>query len=505
MALPSPGPGMPNPLRPYLLAGATLALGLLGAWHAHATGILELTGAPTSNHGLTARTLGRHAEVTYFNPALLSGLDASTEFSYFGLYTRGDIRLDPRPPGSDVPPSIYRAEMRRPDGSPERLALKPLPTSALPEARANTVLRETTSYLLLGLVRPLFGDLLTLGVLGSLPTKGLLAQQGYFVDEREQYFSNQLHFELLGDRSELTSFSVALGMRPLQWLAVGAGLNVALHTTTRTDVYVPDAADQRTVLLAPRVSTSTALLPYFGLASEPLPELRLTATLHLPTSFQTAGENRLRFWNYTYPDNQLFVRQTYHFTQGYQPLRASVGAAWLGRTRTSQPGAWELGTTITLVRWATYRDRNGEHPPDRWRDTLSPAIGAGVTLNHTAHVAGDLAFVPSPVPPQTGRTNYVENSRLAASLGYEVSLELVKTQLGVGAYLHGQWLLPRTVHKSPAAPHPVVDELPDGSTDVITRAPLPEAQGLQTNNPGYPGYRSSGWLVGAGLAVRVLD
>jgi hypothetical protein len=496
---------MPTSLRPSLLSGAALALGLFGPLRAHASGVLEQTGAPTSSHGLTARTLGRHAEVAYFNPALLSGLGSSTEFSYFGLYTQGDIRLDPRPPGADVPASIYRAELRRPDGSAARLVLRPLPTSALPAPRANTALRETTSYLLLGLVRPLFGGLLTLGVLGSLPTRGLVAQQGYFSDEREQYFSNGLHFELLGDRSEITSFSVALGTRALDWLALGAGLNVALHTTTRTDVYVPDAADQRSVLLAPRVSTTTALLPYFGLASEPLPELRLTATLHLPTAFQTEGENRLRFWNYTYPDNQQFVRQTFRFTQGYQPLRASMGAAWLGRTSRSQPRSWEVGTTITLARWATYRDRNGERPPDLWRDTLSPAIGAGVALGHTAHVACDLAFVPSPVPPQTGRSNYVDDSRLAASLSYEVSLELLRTRFGVGVYLHGQWLLPRQVHKSASASHPVVDELPDGSTDVITGAALPEAQGLQTNNPGYPGYRSSGWMAGAGLALRMLD
>jgi long-chain fatty acid transport protein len=491
--------------RVTLLSFASLAICLLGPLRARASGVLELTGAPTSSHGLTARALGRHAEVAYFNPALLSGLGSSTEFSYFALYTHADITLDPRPAGADVPTSVYRAELRRPDGSAARLVLRPLPTSALPAPRANTTLGDTSSFLLLGLVRPLFGNVVTLGLLGSLPTRGLVAQQGYFSDEREQYFSNQLHFELLGDRSELTSFSVALGTKAFDWLALGAGLNVALHTTTRTDVYVPDAADQRSVLLVPRVSTTTALLPYFGLALEPRPELRLTATFHLPTAFLTEGENRLRFWNYTYPDNQPFVRQTFRFTQGYQPLRAAIGAAWLSRKQRDRPGTWEVGSTVTLTRWATYRDRNGERPLDSWRDTLSPAVGAGVALGRTAHIAGDLAFVPTPVPPQIGRTNYVDDSRLAASLSYEVAVELLRTKLGVGAYLHGQWLLPREVHKQSNAPHPVVDELPDGSTDVLTGAPLPEAKGLQTNNPGYPGYRSSGWMAGVGLALRMLD
>src|SRR5512146_2757211 len=96
---------------------ATLAMSVSLASRAEASGILELVGAPTSSHGLTARTMGRHAEVTYFNPALLSGLRGSTEFSYFVLHTHGDIELEARPPGTAVPASIYRAELRNPDGS----------------------------------------------------------------------------------------------------------------------------------------------------------------------------------------------------------------------------------------------------------------------------------------------------------------------------------------------------------------------------------------------------
>ncbi len=52
----------------------------------------------------------------------------------------------------------------------------------------------------------------------------------------------------------------------------------------------------------------------------------------------------------------------------------------------------------------------------------------------------------------------------------------------------------------------VVDEYPDTLVDYSDpeRRPIAEAQGLQTNNPGFPGFRSSGFLVGTGLFIKVL-
>jgi hypothetical protein len=82
-------------------------------------------------------------------------------------------------------------------------------------------------------------------------------------------------------------------------------------------------------------------------------------------------------------------------------------------------------------------------------------------------------------------------------------VEVFGTAFGVGTYLHGQLLIPRSVEKSPTAPHPVIDEVDDRAVDVASGDPLPGANGLQTNNPGYPGFSSSGWLLGGGLALRL--
>ncbi len=65
-----------------------------------------------------------------------------------------------------------------------------------------------------------------------------------------------------------------------------------------------------------------------------------------------------------------------------------------------------------------------------------------------------------------------------------------------------QILLGRSVEKSVDAAHPVIDEVPDDATNIFTGDPIPEAVGLQTHNPGYPGFSSGGFVLGAGISLR---
>jgi hypothetical protein len=53
-------------------------------------------------------------------------------------------------------------------------------------------------------------------------------------------------------------------------------------------------------------------------------------------------------------------------------------------------------------------------------------------------------------------------------------------------------------------PSLVIDEFPDSAVDVRRQEPVSQALGLQTNNPGWPGYQSSGWLWGAGFSLELL-
>jgi len=73
-------------------------------------------------------------------------------------------------------------------------------------------------------------------------------------------------------------------------------------------------------------------------------------------------------------------------------------------------------------------------------------------------------------------------------------------------------LLPRRTHKIAAystgmtRPELVIDEVPDDATagiDPVTgiARPLAGREGLQTNNPGWPGFFSAGWILGGSCHV----
>jgi hypothetical protein len=487
---------------------ATLLALLLHAPLAAATGGLEMTGAPTAANGLNARLLARGPEAAYFNPALLPEVGAQATAGMFVLVTRGDISLRARPAGSDVPDEVYLSRRLDPDGKTSRLEYRPLATASIPEAREDTEESDAIPYLTLGLTHPIYKDRIAFGVYAVLPARSFQEQSTFFSDEREQYFTNKLHFELVGDRLTLPTMAMALGGRITSWLSVGVGANLVFKTVVTNAAHLPDANDQREILANPKTEVKSTFAPYFALATRPAGWLRLAATVHLPSSLEANGESQIRFWNYTYPDGDNAVRQHINFEYDYQPLRVGLGAAVMGppagdaaAAGNAPAPAWEIGARAVLERWSKYRDRHAEEPLDAWSNTIAVGVGGSVLLS-TRRIALDLAYTPSPVPDQIGRTNYVDNARVGASVSFETPVSLFGSTFGAGAYLHGQVLIPREVEKSPSASHPVIDEYPDHLVNVQTGEPIEGTEGLQTNNPGYPGFSSSGWILGAGFAAR---
>jgi hypothetical protein len=181
--------------------------------------------------------------------------------------------------------------------------------------------------------------------------------------------------------------------------------------------------------------------------------------------------------------------QTYNFSQGSEPLRFAIGGSYSGPLRADGRAPWEIGIQLLGERWSQYYDRQDEHPLDPWNNTISVAIGGGF-LWRERHVTADIGYSPSPVPDQTGRSNYVDNSRLLASAGIEGPVRFLGKELEAGITLFGSWFIPRETTKDPNAAHPVVDEDPGTA-------------GLQTNNPGYPGWKSTGYMLGAGATFRI--
>jgi long-chain fatty acid transport protein len=486
-----------------LLLAPCLALGWASI--AQASSTLEILGATSGGNQFTARVLSHGSAATYFNPALLPEASPKMEVGLFGLASQGQIHLKARPPGVDVPTDVRSSEILPQDYRPGIDDHRPIPTGELPNARSDTDADENVVYASIGMVRPLAGKSLVFGFYALLPVRAFIDQKGFFPDEREQYFSNKLHFELLGDRLDISTITFALGSQLADWISIGWGIDVSILTETKMTVYVPNAADEQTIYIAQDIHTDSKFKHYFGAVVRPTPRLSLIATMHLSFADETHGENDLRDWTTPVPPNNshpTWVKQTYTFNQGCEPLRVAVGAAFRGRAREDGRVPWEVGLQLLGERWSKYKNRQGESPLDTWNNTVSYALGGGF-LWKDRHVAMDLAYAPSPVPDQTGRTNYVDNSRLLASLGIEGPVKFLGKDLEAGVSLFGSLLLPRDVTKDPNAKNPVVDEYPSTAVITGTSQPAPNTADLQTNNPGYPGFKSTGYMVGLGATFRI--
>jgi long-chain fatty acid transport protein len=476
-----------------------LFLAALAPGVVQASSTLEIVGATSGGNQITARVLSHGSAATYFNPSLLPEATPKLEAGFFALATQSSIRLRARPDGADVPSSIYTSPFTT---DPSLHIARPLATADLPNPRSNTEADDNVIYASIGLVRPLAGKALVFGFYAFLPVRAFLNQNGFFADEREQFFSNQLHPELLGDRLNVSSVTFALGSQLSDWLSVGAGIDVAIFTESKVTVYVPDITDQKTFWLSPDIHTNSKFKPYFAATLHPSARSSVVATLHTPFANTTQGENDLRFWNYTYDPGQKSVQQVYTISQGSEPLRVALGASYSGQRLPDGRAPWEVGVQFLGERWSQYQDRRGEHPLDQWNNTVSVALGGGF-LWRDRHVTADIGYVPSPVPDQTGRTNYVDNSRLVASAGIEGAVKFLGRDLEAGITLFGSYFLPREVSKDPNATHPVLDEFPDNTIDLSTNLPAVGSVGLQTNNPGYPGWKSTGYMVGVGATFRI--
>jgi hypothetical protein len=492
--------------------GATLLFVRTGA----ASPVFELAGGVGGEGGLSGRTVPGGASSTYYNPALLVDAEAGLTVGVFVLDEQIGISLDARPgPRYDVPGGIENATYA--DGS--RWRNYPIPTTLLQNGRAASALNQplaarprqgsgsghdVTPYQMLGLVTKLFHDRLALGLYTLIPYSKYTGADAFYSDEREQYFTNSLHPELYSDRMYATSLAFGAGYRVTDELSLGLAFTLSLRTDAFTPTYVVDAGHLQDILVDSDVKVSAAVSPHVGVSYRPTPRSRVTATVHSPQKLQIDT-------NFTFLlANGVQQAASVGFTHDYMPWQVGLGSSY----DFIETGTEKLSVAATAVyaRWSDYVDRHSEGPIAAygWYDTITPVIGVRYDRGDLGTFL-DATYQPTPVPPQTGRTNYVDNDRVGFDGGVDLKFTLFGTDLRVGAQIEAHRLLSRYQAKLPTPTSPdgldhtpalVADEVPDGS--VVGSQALAGSQGLQTNNPGWPGFGSQGWILGGGVYLSVI-
>ncbi|HLK41536.1 MAG TPA: hypothetical protein VKU41_32530 [Polyangiaceae bacterium] len=494
-----------------------VALGALGAaLDASASPLFDLTGGSDGMGGLQARTVGAAASAAYFNPSLLVQAPYGFTVGFLTLTEQIGVSLDGRP-GTEfaVPEGVIQAS--QPNGS--ALPNVPLPTNWLqngrPASGVNPALaarprqgagtgHQTFTYETVGFVAKILEDRLAFGFYGILPDGDFTSLGAFYSDEREQYFSNSLHPELYADR--LTSLSIAFGAgwKVTDDFSVGLGGSLSLRAGVGAPTYVANAGALQNLLIDTDAKVNVAISPNLGVSYEPGSRWHFSGTIHAPEKVDLGVD-----FTFLLPTP---LQQGSNFTLVYDYMPWQVGAGAAYDVLQSRNDTLTVAATGVYGKWSDYVDRHGETPVSAygWYDTLAPTAGLRYAHRETRAFL-DAQYKPTPVPPQTGRSNYVDNDRLGGAAGFDYGFSWLHTSFRVGVQAQAYWLMPRHQRKLPTPAEPdgldhypalVSDEVPDNAE--VGGEPLVGSRGLQTNNPGWPGFGSQGAIVSGGLYLTVM-
>ncbi len=494
-----------------------VALGALGvASAASASPLIDLTGGADGMGGLQAGTVGDGASGAYFNPALLVRAPSGLTIGIVAVSEQIGITVGGRP-GTQYAVPDGLANATHANGSP--LGSVPIGTGLLQSGRVASGIQpaltarprqaagtghQTTSYEMLGFVAKLFDDRLALGLYGLIPNGDFTDLDAFYPDEREQYFSNSLHPELYGDRLKSVSIAFGAGFRLLDNLSIGVGATLNLIAGVGAPTFVANAGALQDLLIDTDAKVNIGLSPNMGISYDPSSRWHFTGTIHAPEKVEMSI-------NFTFLlATGLQQGSSFTLLYDYMPWQFAAGAAYdLVKTHDD---TLTVASTAVYGKWSDYLDRHGDAPISAygWYDTITPTAGVRYTHRDTRAFA-DVQYKPSPVPLQTGRSDYVDNDRLGGGAGVDYAFSLLHTSMRVGVQAQAYWLVPRYQNKLPTPAEPdglnhypalVADEVPDDTE--VAGEPLAGTQGLQTNNPGWPGFGSQGMILTGGLYLTVM-
>lgn len=345
-----------------------------------------------------------------------------------------------------------------------------------------------------------FVDWLTLGILAYIPVSGLGRQYTYFADEREQYFSNTLHYELYGEQLISQQILIGASALPLKWFSAGLGLRMLPSSDTNTLVLIPNPVYQTYQEMNLRVETSLNLGVMAGLMFSIFDDqFRFAATFRDKIEMNVSGKTTVQIKGFETSDEYPFY-QPLDFTILCLPRQFVWAAAY-------KNDFFNVAADLTFSQWSNYKDNHGNDAG--FSDTYSFSIGGELKATDWLKIRSGFGYRPSPVPAQSERTNYVDNDMYLLGIGAVFDLNIEGKSLELNLFTQMQFARGRNEVKNSAAHYPacaegverLCDEIPDDIKDIRSGKPLKGVAGLQTGNPGWPGFSSGGWIGLTGIQL----
>ena len=498
-----PSPSNRRPVARLLgasLAGASLLVASSAAAHPFA---LYGLGSRTTAMGGAGTATATGTSAVHYNPARLTTGPSSAFIGGYATFNDLQINLAPRPEGYDILGSAGRPS-----------AWPVIPTEYRLNERKDPEQPGTGVNFALGAVSDLGFEGFRVGFIASLPVVSTVDSKTTFADEREQYFSNSLQFDLMGSRTEQAALELAAAYQVLPSLSVGVGASYMPATTLNNEGYLNAVSEPGNLDLNVGMSIPARIRPNFGLSWE---EETLSAGFAYRSEqyMELAGDTLVQPRG-TDPDGGGFpAKQKLNIIMNYQPAEIAAGLK-------GSFGQTSVSLDATLEQWSDYRDNHNNEArvsqsldeadtartiDHGFSDTLNLRLGVEHALGNERFVRFGAGFLPTPVPDQTGRSNFVDNDKVLLSAGVGGLLKYGTNDITVNLHTQLLNLLPRETVKKQLDVYPtctsavtetVCDEVSEADVTRVNE-PLAYAEGLQTGNPGFPGWSSGGWVLSAGL------
>ncbi|HEX2876056.1 MAG TPA: hypothetical protein VHP33_32620 [Polyangiaceae bacterium] len=304
---------------------------------------------------------------------------------------------------------------------------------------------EPLSLATLGFTLPLeaFGQRFVVGF-ASLSPGGSVARADLPLGEQPQ-------FPLLVSRQRAVDFDLGVGVRPWRFLALGLGLRALASLAGTAEVQTQGkttttrVSDSLEPVLAPHAGVTAFLSSSATAALVLKAALRADFDLQLQAvdlnATQLPALHLAGVAHYEPPSVQA------EYAQRLGPLTAMFGAAY---QRFSQTPTL-LPSTVTCPEQRPDCSALVAEPP-HFHDTVelhvASTLGLELTRAAQAELRAGYAFVPSPVPDQSGRDNLLDNARHRFGLGYGVTLDAPLPPLRLDAAFTLDELVPRTSRKA---------------------------------------------------------
>lgn len=470
---------------------------------AHPFSLYGLGSRSTAMGGAGTATANGAAAVHY-NPARLTTGPSSAFIGGYATFNDLEINLAPRPDGYDIPVT-----------SDQPAAWPVIPSKFRLNERKDPDQPGTGFNFALGAVSDLGFEGFRVGFIAALPVISTVDSKTTFADEREQYFSNTLQWDLMGVRTEQATLEFAAAYELTSALSLGVGASYMPATTLNNEGYLNAVDSPGELDLNVGMSIPARIRPNFGLSWDDGGAISGGLAYRSEQYMELAGDTLVQARG-TNPESEGYpFVQRMNVVLNYQPAEFAAGFA--GRF-----GATSVTLDATLEQWSDYRDNHNNDArvakseeldtiptvDHGFSDTVNVRLGVEHALGNDRFVRLGAGFLPTPVPDQTGRSNFVDNDKLALSAGVGGILKYGETDITINLHTQLLNLLSRKTVKKQLDAYPactssvtdtICDELTAADIDPGTQQPWEGSEGLQTGNPGFPGWSSGGWVLAAGL------